>query len=146
MHAYASAARKKLEGWDLAEGDPIIYLVNDYRRGLWNGSLGRIDRVMSSAGVRAMACSLDGAEHELLEEDFQHVDLAYAITVHKAQGSQFKRVIVPVTRSRLLDRTLIYTALTRGIEQVVFIGDRNAFDQAIIATPQSQERQVGFSL
>jgi exodeoxyribonuclease V alpha subunit len=55
-------------------------------------------------------------------------------------------VIVPVTRSRLLDRTLIYTALTRGIEQVVFIGDRNAFDRAIIATPQSQERQVGFSL
>ena len=146
MHAYASAARKKLEGWDLAEGDPIIYLVNDNRRGLWNGSLGRIDRVMSSAGVRAMACSLDGVEHELLEEDFQHVDLAYAITVHKAQGSQFKRVIVPVTRSRLLDRTLIYTALTRGIEQVVFIGDRNAFDRAIIATPQSQERQVGFSL
>jgi len=74
------------------------------------------------------------------------VDLAYAITVHKAQGSQFKRVIVPVTRSRLLDRTLIYTALTRGIEQVVFIGDRNTFDRAIIATPQSQERQVGFSL
>jgi exodeoxyribonuclease V alpha subunit len=74
------------------------------------------------------------------------VDLAYAITVHKAQGSQFNRVIVPVTRSRLLDRTLIYTALTRGIEQVVFIGDRNAFDRAIIATPQSQERQVGFSL
>jgi exodeoxyribonuclease V alpha subunit len=146
MHAHASDARKKLEGWDLAEGDPIIYLVNDYRRGLWNGSLGRIDRVMSSAGVRAMACCLDGAEHELLEEDFQHVDLAYAITVHKAQGSQFKRVIVPVTRSRLLDHTLIYTALTRGIEQVVFIGDRNAFDRAIIATPQSQERQVGFSL
>src|SRR6266545_5910623 len=51
-------------------GDPIIYLMNDYRRGLWNGSLGRIDRVMSSAGVRARACSLDGAEHELLEEDF----------------------------------------------------------------------------
>ena len=74
------------------------------------------------------------------------MDLAYAITVHKTQGSQFKRVIVPVTRSRLLDRTLIYTALTRGIEQVVFIGDRNTFDRAIIATPQSQERQVGFSL
>jgi exodeoxyribonuclease V alpha subunit len=146
MHAYASATKKKLEGWDLAEGEPIVYLVNDYRKGLWNGSLGRIDHVMSTAGKRAMACSLDGVEHELLEEDFQHVDLAYAITVHKAQGSQFKRVIVPVTRSRLLDRTLIYTALTRGIEQVVFIGDRNAFEGAIIATPHSQERQVGFSM
>jgi exodeoxyribonuclease V alpha subunit len=146
MHAYASATRKKLEGWDLSEGEQIVYLVNDYEKGLWNGSLGRIDHVVSTAGKCAMACSLDGMEHELLEEDFQHVDLAYAITVHKAQGSQFKRVIVPVTRSRLLDRTLIYTALTRGIEQVVFIGDRNAFEGAIIATPHSQERQVGFSM
>jgi exodeoxyribonuclease V alpha subunit len=146
MHAYASATKKKLEGWDLAEGEPIVYLVNDYEKGLWNGSLGRIDHVVSTAGKRAMACSLDGVEHELLEEDFQHVDLAYAITVHKAQGSQFKRVIVPVTQSRLLDRTLIYTALTRGIEQVVFIGDRNAFEGAIIATPHSQKRQVGFSI
>ncbi len=146
MHAYASAARKKLEGWDLAEGEPIVYLVNDYGKGLWNGSLGRIDRVMSSAGRRAMACSLDGVSHELLEEHFQHVGLAYAITVHKAQGSQFKRVAVPLTRSRLLDRTLIYTALTRGIEQVVFIGARNAFDQAIVAPPHSQVLQVGFSL
>jgi exodeoxyribonuclease V alpha subunit len=146
MHAYASATKKKLEGWDFAESEPIIYLVNDYGKGLWNGSLGRINRVMSSASRRAMACSLDGVEHELLEEDFPHVDLAYAITVHKAQGSQFKRVIVPVTPSRLLDRTLIYTALTRGIEQVVFIGDRNAFERAVVAPPHSQERQVGFSM
>ena len=146
MHTYAAATRNKLEGWDLAEGEPIIYLMNNYQKGLWNGSLGRIDRVMVSAGRRALACTLDGAEHELLEEDFQHVDLAYAITVHKAQGSQFKRVIVPVTRSRLLDRALIYTALTRGIEQVVFIGDRDAFDRAIIAEPHSQARQVGFSV
>jgi exodeoxyribonuclease V alpha subunit len=146
MHAYAAATRKKLEGWDLAEGEPIIYLTNDYQKGLWNGSLGRIDRVMVSAGRRALSCSLDGTEHVLVEEDFQHVDLAYAITVHKAQGSQFKRVIVPVTRSRLLDRALIYTALTRGIEQVVFIGDRHAFDRAIVAEPHSQERQVGFSV
>jgi exodeoxyribonuclease V alpha subunit len=117
--------------------------TNDYQKGLWNGSLGRVDRVMVSAG-RALACSLDGTEHVLVEEDFQHVDLPYAITVHKAQGSQFKRVIVPVTRSRLLDRALIYTALTRGIEQVVFIGDRHAFDRTIIAESHSQERQVGF--
>ena len=146
MHAYSSATKKKLDGWNLAEGEPIIYLVNDYWRGLWNGSLGRIDHVMSSTGRRSLVCSLDGAKHELPEEDFQHVDLAYAITVHKAQGSQFKRVIVPVTRSRLLDRTLIYTALTRGIEQVVFIGDKDAFERAIVAAPHSQGRQVGFSM
>ena len=74
------------------------------------------------------------------------MDLAYAITVHKAQGSQFKRVIVPLFRNRFMDRTLIYTALTRGIEQVVFIGDRNTFDAAITASPRSHERRVGFSV
>ena len=78
--------------------------------------------MMVSAGRRALARFLDGAEHELLEEDFQHGDLGYAITVHKAQGSQFKRVMVPVTPSRLLDRTLILHGLDTGIEQVVFIG------------------------
>ncbi len=67
------------------------------------------------------------------EEDFHRLGLAYAITVHKAQGSQFKRVIMPAVTSRLLDRTLIYTALTRGMEQVVFIGDRDAFNAAVIA-------------
>ncbi|HEY1238984.1 MAG TPA: ATP-dependent RecD-like DNA helicase [Bryobacteraceae bacterium] len=79
-------------------------------------------------------------------DPLHRIDLAYAITVHKAQGSQFTRVIVPVVRSRLLDRTLIYTALTRGIEQVVFIGDRDAFDAAVMAPPRSHERQVGFSV
>jgi exodeoxyribonuclease V alpha subunit len=115
-------------------------LENDYRKELWNGSVGIIESVLSSNGKRALLCSLDGTRHEIPEEEFQRLDLAYAITVHKAQGSQFKRVIVPVVRSRLLDRTLIYTALTRGVEQVVFIGDRAAFDAAVIAPPRSRRR------
>jgi exodeoxyribonuclease V alpha subunit len=146
LHAMASASKPKVEGWGFAEGDPIIYLENDYQKELWNGSLGIIESVLSSNGKRALLCSLDGARHEIPEEEFQRLDLAYAITVHKAQGSQFKRVIVPVVRSRLLDRTLIYTALTRGVEQVVFIGDRAAFDAAVIAPPRSHERQVGFAV
>jgi exodeoxyribonuclease V alpha subunit len=146
LHAMASADKPRLEGWGLAEGDPIIYLKNDYQKELWNGSLGKIESILRSNGGRSLLCSLDGARQEIPEEDFHRVDLAYAITVHKAQGSQFKKVIVPVVRSRLLDRTLIYTALTRGIEQVIFIGDRSAFDAAITAPPHSHERQVGFSI
>ena len=146
LHAKASAAKATLEGWGFTEGDPIIYLVNDYQKTLWNGSLGRIESILSSNGRCTLLCSLDGARHEILEEDFHRIDLAYAITVHKAQGSQFKRVIVPIVKSRLLDRTLIYTALTRGMEQVVFIGDRNGFDTAVAASPRSHERQVGFSV
>jgi exodeoxyribonuclease V alpha subunit len=146
LHAMASASKLKVEGWGFAEGDPIIYLENDYQKELWNGSLGRIESILPSNGKPVLLCSLDGARHKILEEDFHRVNLAYAITVHKAQGSQFKRVIVPVVRSRLLDRTLIYTALTRGVEQVVFIGDRDAFDAAVMAPPHSHERQVGFSI
>jgi exodeoxyribonuclease V alpha subunit len=131
LHAIASAGKPKLEGWGFSEDDPIIYLVNDYRNELWNGSLGRIESILSSNGRHTLLCSVDGARHEISEEDFHRIDLAYAITVHKAQGSQFKRVIIPIVKTRWLDRTLIYTALTRAMEQVVFIGDRGTFDAAV---------------
>ncbi len=146
LHAMASAAKPKLEGWAFAEGDPIIYLMNDYQQELWNGSLGRIESILSSNGRRSLLCCLDGTRREIPEEDCHRIDLAYAITVHKAQGSQFKRVIVPIVKTRLLDRTLIYTALTRGVEQVVFVGDRGAFNAAVSAPPHAHERQVGFSI
>jgi hypothetical protein len=70
------------------------------------------------------------------EGKFMRRTIFWNLGSEKAQGSQFKRVIVPITKSRLLDRTLTYTALTRGIERVVFIGDRDAFERAIIAQPQ----------
>ena len=146
LHAAGSGRKPKPDGWEFAEGDPIIYLVNDYQKELWNGSLGRIEKIVDCNGRRSLLCSLDGAPHEIPDEEFHRIDLAYAITVHKAQGSQFKKVIVPISGSRLLDRTLIYTALTRGMEQVVFIGDRKAFDAAVTAPPHSHERQVGFSM
>ena len=74
------------------------------------------------------------------------VELAYAISVHKAQGSQFKRVAIVIAKSRLLDHALVYTALTRGVEQVTFIGDRTGFEAAIVNPPLAYSRQVAFSL
>jgi exodeoxyribonuclease V alpha subunit len=141
--------RKKVEGSDLAEGDPVIYLVNDYKKGLWNGSLGKIKAIPDAEdgkAVQSILCMFDGIEHRVPAEDFNNIELAYAITVHKAQGSQFERVVIPITKTRLLDRTLIYTALTRGVKQVVFIGDRDSFSRAITSKPKSQERMVGFSI
>jgi exodeoxyribonuclease V alpha subunit len=151
FHEKFTSGRRKLHGWGVAETDPIIYTVNDYDRGLYNGSLGSVEEIRvepsrpSGETMVSVVCDFDGREIVLSEEELGNVELAYAITTHKAQGSQFKRVVIPITRNRLLDRTLIYTALTRGIEQVVFVGDRPAFNQAIKAQPKFRGRRVGFS-
>lgn len=143
FHQMLSAGRRKLFQWRLAEGDPVIHLENDYERLLFNGSLGYVKRIVTEGHVSSLVCEFDGVEHVFTEAELEKIALAYGITVHKAQGSQFRRVAIPVTRCRLLDRTLIYTALTRGIEQVVFVGDRNAFRQVVINPPSVNSRNVG---
>ncbi len=103
-----------------APGDPVIYLANDYERLIFNGTLGEV----ISVGTASLVAMWDGHEKpmEMAMADLENMDLAYAISIHKSQGSQFRRVIVPIFPSRLLDRTLIYTSITRAVEQVVILG------------------------
>lgn len=68
------------------------------------------------------------------------------MTVHKAQGSQFPRVIVPVAKSRILDRSLIYTAITRASEQVVIVGDPEVLRKAVEEEPVASRRVVGLGV
>ena len=123
---------------DIAEGDPVIWTRNDYERDLMNGSTGRIVEAHRDHATAV----IDGQEHRLGAADAGNIELAYAISVHKAQGSQWPLVIVPVYRSRILDRTLIYTAATRASEQVVFVGDRNVFDAAVATAPRNLRRDI----
>jgi exodeoxyribonuclease V alpha subunit len=151
VHNLVAAGRPAVPGWGFAESEPVIHLVNDYDCDLFNGSLGRVRRIVSKRSepgtlTDAVECDFDGVIHRFAADSLDRLELAYAITVHKAQGSQFQRVIIPVVQSRLLDRTLIYTALTRAVDQVVFIGDREALATAIAAPPRSQQRQVGFRI
>lgn len=128
-------------------GDPIIHLENDYKADLYNGSLGIIEHVVERGeGNIVRALWDDGEVRDIDEVDIYKIGLSYAMTIHKAQGSQFSRVVIPVEASRLLDNSMIYTALTRGVDQVVFIGDRSAFEEAVEAPPRSKTREVGFSL
>jgi exodeoxyribonuclease V alpha subunit len=130
--------------YDYAVGEPVIHLVNDYERGLMNGALGHIVAVREDGGLDL---SFDGETYSFTAADLiDRIDLAYAISVHKSQGSQFRRVAIVVGRSRLLDHALIYTALTRGVDQVVFIGDRQAFEQAVLTPPLAQRRCVAFTV
>ncbi len=113
-----------------AVGDPVIYLVNDPEIDLMNGTLGTIVDVDTDTGH--LIVDFRG-KHRTIQADAAEecIDLAYAISVHKAQGSQFRRIAVVCMQSRLLDHSLIYTALTRGVEQVVLLGDREAFCRAV---------------
>lgn len=120
-----------------AIGEPVIWKENNYDMGLMNGSLGKIINA-----DRKLIVDWDG-EEKLIENpnDMEH---AYGIKINKSQGSQFNRVIVPVFESKKLDRTTLYTAITRAKEQVVFIGNRTAFELAIIAPPSTSTRKTGF--
>jgi exodeoxyribonuclease V alpha subunit len=125
-------------------GDLVLYTVNDYGLGLRNGSLGRIVAALpvDSANDPCCVCDFDGIQLRLTRLQMEALSHAYAITVHKSQGSQFERVVVPIRRTRLLDHALIYTAVTRAVEQVVLVGDQEAVLAAIMAQASAVERHV----
>jgi exodeoxyribonuclease V alpha subunit len=136
-----------------AEDDPVIFTRNDWSRDLFNGSLGKIttaydppvNGVYSSFSAPSTCVMFDTGMQDLSIAEVEDLQLAYAITVHKSQGSQFRRVIMPIkSGSRLLDKALIYTAITRGIEQVVLVGDIDAAKKAVAGGDSASRRQVGF--
>lgn len=139
FHDLVATGRSEHRGY--AEGEPVIWKVNDPLRGLFNGSLGTVVQTQGTLVVE-----FDGRRHELQDGDERDMEHAYGITVHKAQGSQFERVVIPVFPSRLLDRTLLYTAITRAERQVVLLGDRHAFEEAVQAPPAPSRRETGIMI
>lgn len=124
--------------------DLVIFTENDYALGLRNGSLGRIVRTLPLAKPDdpCCICEFEGTEYPLDSLQIQALNHAYAITVHKVQGSQFGRIIIPIHTSRLLDQALLYTVVTRGIEQVVLVGDEVAALAAIRAGASAARRHI----
>lgn len=135
-----------LDREQLKVGDLVMYTENDYELGLRNGSLGTIIAALSvsEADDHCCTCDFEGVEYSLTSAQLQSVTHAYSITVHKGQGSQFNRVIVPIRKSKLLDQALIYTAITRGVEQVVLVGDEQAAIAAILAPASATLRHIAF--
>lgn len=124
--------------------DLVMFTKNDYELGLRNGSLGRITKALEVTSFDGPCCiaEFDGIAYELNTTHIQALTHAYAITVHKSQGSQFKRVVVPIRDSGILDQALIYTAVTRGVEQVVLVGDEEACLRAIQYPASASRRHV----
>jgi len=128
----------------LKEHDKVMYTVNDYALGLRNGSLGFVEQVRHADILDApvLTAVFEGVRVELNATDLENVTHAYGITIHKSQGSQFKRVIVVLKRSRVFAREALYTALTRGVEQVVLLGSMDVLKEALLQPLSSQRRHT----
>jgi exodeoxyribonuclease V alpha subunit len=125
-------------------GDLVIYTKNDYEVGLRNGSLGKIIERLNPENPEDPLCIVDfeGSIVEITADRLINLELSYAITVHKSQGSQFRSVIIPIRKTRLLDLTLLYTAVTRAVDQVVLIGDESVAKEAL-KTINANKRSIG---
>jgi exodeoxyribonuclease V alpha subunit len=118
-------------------GDRLMVIKNDYKLGVYNGDMGKLVDIRSDfLRVRVHGLGEDGldANVEIPKSDvLQKLRLAYAITVHKCQGSEFDTIIIPMVREhgRMLQRNLFYTAITRAKKKVWVIGDRGSVQRAI---------------
>jgi exodeoxyribonuclease V alpha subunit len=119
-------------------GDKVMQLRNDYEREVFNGDLGEVRRV--HAGQTYVA--VDGREVAYQADDLDDLTLAYACTVHKAQGSEFPAVVLALHPSHwvLLDRSLLYTAITRARRLVVIVGDERALARAAAHAESARSR------
>ncbi|NYT64277.1 AAA family ATPase [Alcaligenaceae bacterium] len=142
--------RRRLEDTGFRLGDPVLCTKNLWHMGLQNGSLGRMysvndEPLTDSEGVVSYGWIQwdDGELRTVTNEVLDALELGYAITVHKAQGSQFKRVVVPVFATRNLDRTMLYTAITRATQQVLLVGDRSVAAEVVASPPSASKRWVG---
>jgi exodeoxyribonuclease V alpha subunit len=112
-------------------GDKVMQIRNDYDRDVFNGDTGRITHI--DTGAAKLFIRFPEAEHEYRFEDLGDLVPAYAISVHRSQGSEYPAVVVPVTTDHfmMLKRSLLYTAITRGKKLVVVVGSRKALEMAV---------------
>lgn len=110
-------------------GDKIMVIKNDYKKFVFNGDLG----VVTGIERGGIWTDIDGAPVYFGPDDMDKITLAYAYTVHRAQGGEFPLVIVVCLRSHyiMLQRNLIYTAVTRAKKKLVIVGQQSAFDVAV---------------
>ncbi len=126
-------------GWTYAPGDKVIQTQNNYDKEVFNGDIGRITRIDEGEGL--LWIDFDGREVEYELGELDEVALAYATTVHKAQGSEYPAVVIPLATQHynLLERNLLYTGVTRGKRLVVLIAQIKALAMAVKRTG-SQKR------
>jgi exodeoxyribonuclease V alpha subunit len=129
-------------GWRFQVRDKVIQTENNYKKEIFNGDIGtieKIDPVEQELSIRF--------DDRLVVYDYGELDevsLAYAVTIHKAQGSEFPAVVIPVAMQHymLLQRNLIYTGITRAKRLLVVVGQKKALGLAV-RNDQARKRYSG---
>lgn len=112
-------------------GDKVIQLKNNYEKDIYNGDIGIINNI--NMEVEEVSVDFDGKIVTYNFFELDEISLSYAISIHKSQGSEFKCVIIPLLTSHymLLQRNLLYTAITRAKELVIIVGSKKAIGMAV---------------
>ncbi|GEA94952.1 ATP-dependent RecD-like DNA helicase [Weissella viridescens] len=122
----------------LRVGDKVMQTTNDPENNVFNGDIGYIQTILlakdkaNTEKKDLVSVAFDTGDVDYTRQDLNQLTLAYATTIHKAQGSEYKLVIMPMVRpfARMLQRNLLYTGITRASESLVLLGEQSAFAQA----------------
>ena len=114
-------------------GDKILNLVNDIDNNIYNGDIGYIKSIDINSKKEPIVVEYDNNEVGYKRENFNQITHAYAISIHKSQGSEFMHVIMPITKgySRMLYNKLLYTGVSRAKKSLVLLGDKDAFIKCV---------------
>ena len=125
------ALRVERFGWTFGPGDKVMQVANNYERDVFNGDLGLITALDMEEGT--LTVGFDGRAVDYGFGELDELVLAYAATIHKAQGSEYPAVVIPLATQHyaMLARNLLYTGVTRGKRLVVIVGSRKALAMAV---------------
>ena len=126
----------------LSVGDRVVQVVNDYEKLVYNGDNGLVTEIDKTN--KTLTAVMEGVSIEYDFDEAHALMLAYALTVHKSQGSEYKAVVMPICQEHyiLLSKRLLYTGITRGIQLVVLVGQDKALKIAVNST-RGEQRITG---
>ncbi|MBT7371189.1 MAG: ATP-dependent RecD-like DNA helicase [Gammaproteobacteria bacterium] len=118
-------------GYTYRVGDKVMQTENDYDKEVFNGDVGYVRQIDPDA--QEMIIEFDGRPVEYLFGELDEVALAYAVSIHKSQGSEYPAVVIPMMMQHymMLRRNLLYTGITRGKKMVVVVGQKKAIGMAV---------------
>ncbi len=131
-------------GWTFRIGDRVIQTTNNYNRDVFNGDLGHVEKINRVEQV--VTINFEGRAVDYDFADLDELALAYVLSIHKSQGSEFPCVIIPIHTQHylMLKRNLLYTAVTRGKQLVMLVGTKKALGMAV-RRQESGERYTALS-